>query len=83
MFEYCSFTEGHITRDIISIFKTMFYGPWTSWREVDLESRDLMFEEFQDFTYNYIQIYFMLLNHMLVNGQFLNHVFYGMLETMH
>ncbi|PWA89991.1 hypothetical protein CTI12_AA105520 [Artemisia annua] len=45
---YGGFADGHITRDIISIFKTMFYDPWTSWREVDLESRDLMFEEFQD-----------------------------------
>ncbi|GJR77720.1 transposase, Ptta/En/Spm [Tanacetum coccineum] len=45
---YGGFAEGHITRDIISIFKVSFYGSWTSWREVDQESRDIMFEEFQD-----------------------------------
>ncbi|GKF65477.1 hypothetical protein Tco_0191994, partial [Tanacetum coccineum] len=45
---YGGFEEGHITRDIISIFKVSFYGYWTSWREVDQESRDIMFEEFQD-----------------------------------
>nr|GEV89020.1 transposase, Ptta/En/Spm [Tanacetum cinerariifolium] len=42
------FAEPHVTRDIISIFKVMFYGPWATWREVDKESRDYMFEEFQD-----------------------------------
>ncbi|GJW29384.1 transposase, Ptta/En/Spm [Tanacetum coccineum] len=29
-------------------FKISFYGSWTTWREVDQESRDIMFEEFQD-----------------------------------
>nr|GEZ75842.1 hypothetical protein [Tanacetum cinerariifolium] len=37
---YGSFVEGNITRDIINIFKVSFYGSWTSWREVDQESRD-------------------------------------------
>ncbi|GKC60371.1 putative transposase-associated domain-containing protein, partial [Tanacetum coccineum] len=45
---YGGFAEPHVTRDIISIFKVMFYGPWATWREVDQESRDYMFEEFQD-----------------------------------
>ncbi|GKC06712.1 transposase, Ptta/En/Spm, partial [Tanacetum coccineum] len=44
---YGGFVEPHVTRDIISIFKVMFYGPWATWREVDQESRDYMFEEFQ------------------------------------
>ncbi|GKD37976.1 transposase, Ptta/En/Spm [Tanacetum coccineum] len=44
---YGGFAEPHVTRDIISIFKVMFYGPWATWREVDQESRDYMFEEFQ------------------------------------
>ncbi|GJW18356.1 putative reverse transcriptase domain-containing protein [Tanacetum coccineum] len=46
-----SFAEPHVTRDIISIFKVMFYGPWATWREIDQESRDYMFKEFQDVEY--------------------------------
>ncbi|GKE28855.1 transposon, En/Spm-like, transposase-associated domain protein, partial [Tanacetum coccineum] len=42
--------EPHVTFDIISIFKVMFYGPWATWREVDQERRDYMFEESQVFT---------------------------------
>nr|GEX14621.1 transposase, Ptta/En/Spm [Tanacetum cinerariifolium] len=37
---YGGFAEPHVTGDIITIFKFMFYGPWAMWREVDQESRD-------------------------------------------
>nr|GFC52622.1 transposase, Ptta/En/Spm [Tanacetum cinerariifolium] len=45
---YGGFAEPHVTHDIINIFKVMFYGLWATWREVDQESREHMFEEFQD-----------------------------------
>ncbi|GJT22178.1 uncharacterized protein Tco_0892115 [Tanacetum coccineum] len=45
---YGGFAESYVTRDIISIFKVLFYGPWATWRKVDQESRDYTFEEFQD-----------------------------------
>nr|GEW60240.1 probable aquaporin NIP5-1 [Tanacetum cinerariifolium] len=48
---YGGFAEPRVTYDIISIFKFMFYGPWVTWREVDQESRDYMFEEFQAVEY--------------------------------
>ncbi|CAH1431621.1 unnamed protein product [Lactuca virosa] len=36
-----------VIRDIICILKTMFDGPWTSWKKVDKEHRDAMWEHFK------------------------------------
>ncbi|CAH1434193.1 unnamed protein product [Lactuca virosa] len=36
-----------VIRDITCILKTMFDGPWTSWKKVDKEHRDAMWEHFK------------------------------------
>nr|KAJ0194218.1 hypothetical protein LSAT_V11C800450940 [Lactuca sativa] len=36
-----------VIRDITCILKTMFDSPWTSWKKVDKEHRDAIWEHFK------------------------------------
>ena len=47
LFPLCRFTDSKVHRKIIIILKSMFFGPWTTWSEVDPDSVTAMWERFK------------------------------------
>ncbi|KAJ9552409.1 hypothetical protein OSB04_016454 [Centaurea solstitialis] len=45
--EGLDFTEAEVGRKATKLLKDSFMGPWTTWRDVDSESRAILFERFK------------------------------------
>ena len=51
LFPLSRFADHTVVRKINSILKDMFYGPWATWKDVDRDSRNAMWERFNVCTY--------------------------------